>query len=185
MFEEVYIEAEERMDKVIAAFQRDLAALRAGRAAPALLDRIEVNYYDTMTPLKQIAGVTAPEPRLLVIQPWDKSSFQDIEKAILKSDLGLTPTNDGTVIRLSIPQLTEERRRELVKYVRKKAEESKVGIRNIRREANEEIKQLEKNGDLSEDDRRRCQDEVQELTDGKIKEIDIALEAKEKEMMEV
>ena len=185
MFEEIYSEAEERMNKVIAAFQRELAGIRAGRAAPALMDRIEVNYYDTLTPLKQLASIAAPEPRLLVIQPWDRSSIPEIEKAILKSDLGLTPTNDGTVIRLSIPQLTEERRRELVKLVRKKAEESKVGIRNIRRDANEEIKQLEKTGDLSEDERRRCQDEIQELTDEKIKEIDAVLELKENEIMEI
>ncbi|NLY38995.1 MAG: ribosome recycling factor [Firmicutes bacterium] len=185
MFEEIYSEAEERMNKVIAAFQRELAGIRAGRASPALMDRIEVNYYDTLTPLKQLASIAAPEPRLLVIQPWDRSSIPEIEKAILKSDLGLTPTNDGTVIRLSIPQLTEERRRELVKLVRKKAEESKVGIRNIRRDANEEIKQLEKTGDLSEDERRRCQDEIQELTDEKIKEIDAVLELKENEIMEI
>jgi ribosome recycling factor len=185
MFEETYLEAEERMDKVIAAFQKELAVLRAGRATPALLDRIEVNYYDTMTPLKQLAGITAPEPRLLVIQPWDKKSIQDIEKAILKSDLGLNPVNDGSVIRLSIPQLTEERRRELVKYVKKKAEECKVGVRNVRRDANESIRLLEKDGDLTEDERRRAQDEIQELTDEKIKEIDGILQAKEKEIMEV
>lgn len=185
MFEETYLEAEERMEKVIAAFQKDLSVLRAGRATPALLDRIEVNYYDTMTPLKQLAGITAPEPRLLVIQPWDKKSIQDIEKAILKSDLGLNPVNDGSVIRLSIPQLTEERRRDLVKYVRKKAEESKVGVRNVRRDANEAIKLLEKDGDLSEDERRHAQDEIQELTDEKIKEIDGILQVKEKEIMEV
>ncbi len=185
MIEEIYLDADERMDKVIAAFQRELATLRAGRATPSLLDRIEVNYYDTATPLQQLAGITAPEPRLLVIQPWDKSSLGDIEKAILKSDLALTPNSDGTVIRLSIPQLTEERRRELVKLVRKKAEESKVGIRNVRRDANESIKQLEKAGEASEDERRRAQDEIQELTDGKIKQVDGALEVKESEIMEV
>lgn len=185
MLEEIYLDAEERMDKVISSLQRELATLRAGRATPALLDRIEVNYYDTVTPLKQLAGISAPEPRLLVIQPWDKKSVPDIEKAILKSDLGLTPTSDGSLIRLSIPQLTEERRRELVKFVRKKAEESKVGVRNARRDANEEIKQLEKEGDISEDERRRAQDEIQELTDDKIKEIDGVLQVKEKEIMEV
>jgi ribosome recycling factor len=185
MLEETYLEAEERMDKVTAVFQKELATMRAGRATPALLDRIEVNYYDTPTPLKQLAGITAPEPRLLVIQPWDKKSIQDIEKAILKSDLGLTPVNDGAVIRLSIPQLTEERRRDLVKLVRKKAEDSKVGIRNVRRDANEAIKQLEKAGEISEDERRRAQDEIQELTDEKIKDIDDILQNKEKEIMEV
>ena len=185
MLEEIYLDTGERMEKVIAALQRELATLRAGRATPALLDRIEVDYYGTVTPLKQLAGISTPEPRLLVIQPWDKKSIADIEKAILKSDLGLTPTNDGSVIRLSIPQLTEERRRELVKFVRKKAEESKVGIRNLRRDANEAIKQLEKNGEISEDGRHRAQDEIQELTDTKIKEIDDVLQVKEKEIMEV
>jgi ribosome recycling factor len=185
MIEEIYLETEERMDKAISALQREFASVRAGRATPSLLDRIEVNYFDTMTPLKQLAGVSAPEPRLLVIQPWDKKSISDIEKAIMKSDLGLTPSNDGSLIRLAIPQLTEERRRELVKYVRKKAEESKVGIRNVRRDANEEIKKLEKESEISEDERRRSQDEIQELTDQKIKEIDLVLETKEKEIMEV
>jgi ribosome recycling factor len=185
MVEEIYIDTGERMDKVVAAFQRELATLRAGRATPTLLDRIEVNYYDTPTPLIQLAGITAPEPRLLVIQPWDKSSIGNIEKAILKSDLGLTPINDGNVIRLAVPQLTEERRRELVKHVRKKAEESRISIRNIRREANENLKQLEKAGDISEDEWRRSQDEIQDLTDEKIAEIDQLLQVKEKEILEV
>jgi len=138
-----------------------------------------------MTPLNQLAGVTAPESRLLVIQPWDKQALGDIEKAIMKSDLGLMPNNDGNVIRLSIPQLTEERRKELVKLVRKKAEESKVGIRNVRRDANDDIKQLEKSNDISEDERRRSQDKIQELTDKKILEIDAVMAVKEQEMMEV
>lgn len=185
MVEEIYIDTGDRMEKVVAAFQRELATLRAGRATPALLDRIEVNYYDTPTPLIQLAGVTAPEPRLLVIQPWDKSSAGDIERAILKSDLGLTPINDGNVIRLAIPQLTEERRHELVKQIRKKAEESRVSIRNIRRDANDALKGLEKEGDISEDEWRRSQDGVQELTDEQIAEIDRLLEAKEKEILEV
>lgn len=185
MLDDIYAEADERMNKVINAFQRELATLRAGRATPVLLDRIEVDYYGAITPLNQMAGITAPESRLLVIQPWDKQSLKDIEKAILKSDLGLTPTNDGNVIRLSIPQLTEERRKDLVKFVRKKAEESKVSIRNIRRDANESVKQLEKTSDISEDERRRAQDYTQEITDKKIVEIDEALDLKEKEMMEV
>ncbi len=185
MISEIYSSTGERMDKVIIAFQRELATLRAGRATPSLLDRIEVNYYDTMTPLNQLAGIAAPEPRLLVIQPWDKQSITEIEKAILKSDLGLTPSNDGQVIRLTIPQLTEERRKELVKFTRKKAEETKVGIRNVRREANEEIKGLEKDGLISEDERHRSQEQVQELTDGKVKEVDNILQIKEKEIMEL
>ncbi len=185
MLDIVYVETEEGMDKVIAAFQRELATLRAGRATPSLLDRIEVDYYGTATPLNQLAGVSAPEPRLLVIQPWDKQAIGEIEKAILKSDLGLTPSSDGSVIRLSIPQLTEERRKELVKFVRKKAEECKVSIRNIRRDSNDEVKQLEKSSDITEDDRRRGQDKIQEITDEKINEIDEIMERKEKEMLEV
>ncbi len=185
MLDIVYADAEERMEKVIAAFQRELATLRAGRATPALLDRIEVEYYGTATPLNQLAGVTAPEPRLLVIQPWDKQSLGDIEKAIMKSDLGLTPNNDGNVIRLAIPMLTEERRKELVKFVRKKAEEAKVSIRNIRRDSNDEIKKLEKSSDITEDERKIGLDQVQEITDKKIAEIDETLEVKEKEMLEV
>ncbi|MGM0651830.1 MAG: ribosome recycling factor [Bacillota bacterium] len=185
MLDDIYLETDEKMKKVIAAYQRELSTLRAGRASPSLLDRIEVEYYGTMTPLNQLAGVSAPETRLLVIQPWDKGAMSDIEKAILKSDLGLTPTNDGNVIRLAIPQLTEERRKELVKFVRKKSEDSKVSIRNIRRDANDSIKQLEKSGDISEDDSRRAQDDIQELTDEKINEIDKILEVKENEIMEV
>lgn len=185
MFDDIFLETDERMNKVITAFQRELSSLRAGRATTALLDRIEIEYYGVMTPLNQVAGISVPEPRLLVIQPWDKKSFGDIEKAIMKSDLGLMPTSDGSVIRLAIPQLTEERRKELVKVVRKKAEENKVIVRNVRRDANESIKQLEKSGELTEDDRRRAQDDIQELTDLKIKEVDRILEAKEKEIMEV
>lgn len=185
MLDLIYSDTEERMGKVINAFQRELATLRAGRATPALLDRIEVDYFGTLTPLNQLAGVSAPESRLLVIQPWDKQSIGDVEKAILKSDLGLTPTNDGNVIRLAIPQLTEERRKELVKVVRKKAEECKVSIRNIRRDANEEIKQLEKSSDITEDERRLAQDNIQEITDKKIVVIDEITATKEKEMMEV
>jgi len=185
MLDLIYSDTEERMGKVINAFQRELSTLRAGRATPALLDRIEVDYFGTLTPLNQLAGVSAPESRLLVIQPWDKQSIGDVEKAILKSDLGLTPTNDGNVIRLAIPQLTEERRKELVKVVRKKAEECKVSIRNIRRDANEEIKQLEKSSDITEDERRLAQDNIQEITDKKIVEIDEITATKEKEMMEV
>jgi ribosome recycling factor len=185
MLDLVYSETEERMQKVIGAYQRELAILRAGRATPSLLDRIEVEYYGTVTPLNQLAGISAPESRLLVIQPWDKQAIGDIEKAILKSDLGLTPSNDGALIRLSIPQLTEERRKELVKYLRKKAEESKVGIRNIRRDANDEVKQLEKSGDISEDEHRRSQEKIQEITNQKITEIDEITDLKEKEIMEV
>ncbi len=185
MLDLVYLDAEERMDKVISAFKRELATLRAGRATPSLLDRIEVEYYGTATPLNQLAGVTAPEPRLLVVQPWDKQAIGDIEKAIMKSDLGLTPNSDGSIIRLAIPQLTEERRKELVKFIRKKAEESKVNIRNVRRDANDEVKQLEKSGDITEDERRRGQDHIQEITDKKIAQVDEVMDTKEQELMEV
>ncbi len=185
MEEEVYLEAEEKMKKAVSAFQRELSTLRAGRASPALVDKIEVDYYGIPTPLNQIASISAPESRLLVIQPWDKNVISNIEKAILKSDLGLNPNNDGNVIRLSFPQLTEERRKELVKFVRKKAEEGKVAVRNIRREANDSLKSMEKKGDISEDDSRRFQDEIQKLTDKYIEEVDEVLQNKEKEILEV
>ena len=162
---EILKEGESRMQGVIAATKKSFAVIRTGRANPALLDRIVVSYYGTPTPLTQMAGISAPEPRLLVISPWDKNSIKDIERAILASDLGLTPTNDGSVIRLAIPPLTEERRRELVKLVRKDAEEHRVAVRNIRRDLNDSIKKLEKNGDISEDESRRVQGEIQELTD--------------------
>lgn len=185
MLDEIYADAEERMKKAVAAYQRELSSLRAGRATPSLLDRIEVDYYGISTPLNQLAGVTAPEPRLLVVQPWDKQSLPEVEKAIMKSDLGLTPSNDGNVIRLTIPELTEERRKDLVKFVKKKAEEGRVAIRNIRRDANDSIKQLEKESEISEDESKRAQNEIQELTDERIKEVEQVLEAKEKEVMEV
>ena len=144
MIKEYLAEAEERMNKSAEALKRELATLRAGRATPALLDKIQVDYYGAMTPLNQMANISAPESRMLLIQPWDKGAMKGIEKAILASDLGLTPTNDGTVIRIAIPQLTEERRKELVKIVRKKSEDAKVAVRNIRRDLNDEIKKLEK-----------------------------------------
>lgn len=176
--------AEERMEKAIQALKRDLATLRAGRATPALLDRIQVEYYGSLTPLNQLANINTPDSRTLMIQPWDKSSLSDIERAIMKSDLGLTPANDGMNIRLSIPPLTEERRVELVKMTKKYGEESKVAIRNIRRDANDDIKKLEKT-DISEDESRRHQDDIQKMTDKYIAEVDKVLAAKEKEIMEV
>jgi len=178
-------QAEERMDKAIAALKRDLASLRAGRASAALLDRVQVEYYGAMTPVNQLANVSTPDSRTLTIQPWDKSSMGAIEKAILKSDLGLTPANDGTIIRLVIPALTEERRGELVKLTRKSGEEAKVAIRNIRRDANDDVKKLEKTAGLSEDESRRHQDDIQKTTDKYIAEVDKVLAAKEKEIMEV
>ncbi|WP_046215391.1 ribosome recycling factor [Paenibacillus wulumuqiensis] len=176
--------AEDRMQKAIQALSRDLATLRAGRATPSILDRVQVEYYGSMTPLNQLANISTPDSRTLLIQPWDKSSLSDIERAIMKSDLGLTPANDGNIIRLSIPQLTEERRSELVKLTKKFGEESKVAIRNIRRDANDDIKKLEKT-DISEDESRGHQEDVQKLTDRFIKEVDNVLAAKEKEIMEV
>ncbi|MFB9329732.1 ribosome recycling factor [Paenibacillus aurantiacus] len=176
--------AEERMDKAIGALKRDLATLRAGRATPALLDRVQVEYYGAMTPVNQLANINTPDTRTLMIQPWDKSSVSAIEKAIMKSDLGLTPSNDGASIRLSIPALTEERRAELVKLTKKFGEEAKVAIRNIRRDANDDIKKLEK-GEISEDESRRHQEDIQKSTDKFTAEVDKVLAAKEKEIMEV
>ncbi|MDP4097509.1 ribosome recycling factor [Paenibacillus sp. P96] len=176
--------AEERMEKAIQALKRDLATLRAGRATPSLLDRVQVEYYGAMTPLNQLANINTPDSRTLMIQPWDKSSLADIERAIQKSDLGLTPSNDGTSIRLVVPALTEERRTELVKMTKKYGEEAKVAIRNIRRDANDDIKKLEKT-DISEDESRRHQDDIQKTTDKFIAEVDKVLAAKEKEIMEV
>ncbi|MNN24968.1 Ribosome-recycling factor [compost metagenome] len=176
--------AEERMDKAIQALKRDLATLRAGRANPSLLDRVQVEYYGAMTPVNQLANINTPDSRTLMIQPWDKSSLADIERAIQKSDLGLTPANDGISIRLSIPALTEERRVELVKMTKKFGEEAKVAIRNIRRDANDDIKKLEKS-DISEDESRRHQEDIQKSTDKFIAEVDKVLAAKEKEIMEV
>jgi ribosome recycling factor len=185
LLESLYSEMETKMKKTIEALKREFATLRAGRATPSLLDKVDVDYYGTKTPLKQLANISAPEPRLLVVQPWDKGAIADIEKAILKSDLGLTPNNDGNIIRISIPQLTEERRKELVKFVRKKTEEGRVAIRNQRRDANEQLKALEKGGKISEDDLRRAQEEVQKITDQNIKVLEEVLAEKEKEIMEV
>ncbi|MDF2815215.1 MAG: ribosome recycling factor [Paenibacillus sp.] len=176
--------AEERMDKAIGSLKKELSSLRAGRATPSLLDRVQVEYYGSMTPVNQLANINTPDSRTLLIQPWDKSSLSAIEKSILKSDLGLTPSNDGLTIRLSIPPLTEERRGDLVKMTKKYGEEAKVAIRNIRRDANDDIKKLEKNG-ISEDESRRHQDDVQKTTDKYIAEVDKVLVSKEKEIMEV
>jgi ribosome recycling factor len=176
--------AEERMEKAIGALRRDLATLRAGKASPALLDRVQVEYYGAQTPLNQLANINTPDSRTLMIQPWDKSSVSAIEKAILKSDLGLTPSNDGSAIRISVPPLTEERRADLVKQSKKFGEEAKVAIRNIRRDANDDIKKLEKS-EISEDESRRHQEDIQKSTDKYIAEVEKVLSSKEKEIMEV
>lgn len=177
--------AKERMSKAIQAYTRELASIRAGRASASLLDRIQVDYYGAPTPVNQLAGISVPEARLLVIQPYDKSILGEIEKAILKSDLGLNPANDGSIIRIAIPQLTEERRKELAKQVKKEAEEAKIAIRNIRRDGNEDLKKLEKNGEITEDDLRGYSDDIQKLTDDHIAKVDQITKDKEKEIMEV
>lgn len=176
---------EEKMDKTIEVLKRDLASIRTGRASTSLLDRVMVEYYGAPTPVKQVANVSAPEPRLITIVPWERKILGDIERAILKSDLGLNPNNDGTMIRLEIPQLTEDRRKELSKKVSKVAEDSKVVIRNIRRDANETIKKMEKKKEITEDESKEGQTNIQKLTDKKIKVIDEIKVKKEKEVMEV
>ncbi|MEG6585915.1 ribosome recycling factor [Dendrosporobacter sp. 1207_IL3150] len=173
------------MKKAIEALRRELASLRAGRATPALLDKITVDYYGSPTPVNQVANISVPEPRMITVQPWEKTMLSAIEKAILKSDLGLTPSSDGVVIRLSIPQLTQQRRTELVKVIHKKAEEARVAIRNIRRDANDAIKKLEKDKAISEDETKKAQEDMQKITDKFIKETDAVMTAKEKEIMEV
>lgn len=185
MIKEVVSDAEDKMKKAIEVLRKDYATLRAGRATPSLLDKILVDYYGTPTPVNQLANISVPDPRSLAIQPWDKSAIAALEKAILKSDLGLTPTNDGTVIRLTIPQLTQERRNEMVKVVKKKAEDARVAIRNIRRDANDHLKDLEKKHEVSEDDSKRGQDEIQKLTDKATKEVDQVMHHKEQEVLEV
>lgn len=185
MVKEIFTAQEERLRKSVDALKRDYGSLRAGRATPALLDRVTVDYYGAPTPINQVANVGVPEPRMITIQPWDKSMLSDIERAILKSDLGLNPNSDGAVIRLSIPQLTQERRVELVKTVHKKAEEAKVAVRNIRRDANEAIKKLEKDKAITEDESKKALEDMQKKIDGYIKEIDQVMAVKEKEIMEV
>lgn len=185
MYLDVHREAEEKMRKTVAVYKDELQGIRAGRANPALLDKITVDYYGTTTPLKQLSTITAPEPRLLVIQPWDVNLIPAIEKEILKSDLGLNPSNDGKLIRLPIPMLTEERRKELVKLVRKSSENAKVAIRNTRRESNDIIKKMEKDKELSEDERKMAEDEMQKITDKFIEEIDKLTNKKEEELLEL
>lgn len=185
MVNDILEDAQNRMKKTIEHLTGDFAALRAGRANPAMLDKIMVDYYGEPTPLNQLANINVPEARLLVVQPWDKSSIASIEKAIMKSDLGVNPTNDGNVIRIAIPQLTEERRKDLVKVVKKRAEEARVAIRNIRREANDLTKATEKEKVISEDEAKKALDEIQKITDNCIKDIDKILQVKEKDIMEV
>ena len=185
MIDEIFEDMKERMGKSVEALKRDYSRLRTGRASISLLDGILVSYYDTPTPLNQMASLAVPEPRLIVIQPWDKTAIEDIEKAILKSELGLTPMNDGKVIRIAIPSLTEERRKELVKVAKKMAEDNKVAVRNIRRDANEMLKDLKKEKEITEDDWFRSQAEVQKVTDQFISEVDELCTVKENEILEI
>ena len=182
---EIHKQLEEKMNGTIDALKFEFGTIRAGRANAQMLDKIRVDYYGTPTPINQIGAISVPEPRILMISPWDKSAMHEIEKAIANSDLGLNPSNDGEVIRLSVPALTEEIRKELAKKASKAADEFKVRIRNERRDANEKIKKMEKGGELTEDELKKAQDEVQKMTDKFIKEIDTLLSKKEKDIMEV
>ncbi len=185
MLKDLLHDMEDKARKSIEASKREIASIRTGRANPALLDRIYVEYYGNETPLNQVANISVPEPRLLAIQPWDKSMVSVIERAIAKSDLDLPTSSDGQVIRIAIPQLTEERRRDLVKMVGRKIEEGRVAIRNVRRDINDRLKQMQKNGDISEDDMHRAQEESQKITDKAIEDINEVEKNKEKEIMEV
>lgn len=183
--ENVKKDAEERMGKAIAALEREFAGLRTGRASTALVENIKVDYYGTPTPINQLGSVAVPDSRTITIQPWDRGSFGLVEKAIQKADLGLNPMNDGKLIRIAIPPLTEERRKDLVKVSRKYTEDSKVAIRNIRRDANDSLKKLEKDKTISEDDSKKAQDFIQKLTDSYVAKADKVAQAKEKEIMEI
>ena len=185
MIEELLADARERMDKSVGATRQEFSSVRTGRASPALLDRISVDYYGAQTPLKQLATISAPEARMLTVQPYDKSSIKSIEKAILESDVGLTPSNDGSLVRLIVPELTEERRKQLVKVVHGIAEEGRVAIRNIRRDVMHDLRELKSEGEVGSDDEHRAEGELQKLTDGKVGELDAVLRNKEAEILEV
>jgi ribosome recycling factor len=177
-------DAENRMAKSIEHLHHELTRIRTGRATPALLDVVKVDYYGSVMPVNQVSTITAPEPRLLVVQPWEKRMIGEIEKAILQSDLGLNPSNDGNVVRVPIPELSEERRRDLLKLVKKFCEDARIAIRNVRRDANDHLKKLEKDHDISEDESHRMQERVQEVTDEQVKKVDEMFEHKEKEILE-
>lgn len=185
MLKDIINTAEEKMNKTISVLKKELGSMKAGRANPAMLDRIEVEYYGSSTALSQLANVSAPEPRILLIQPYDKSSIKDIEKAILISNLGLNPSNDGSVIRLMIPELTEETRKNIVKSVKKAGEDGKVAVRAVRRDANDKIKALKKDNTITEDEAKKCEDDIQKKTDIYIKDIDKIIESKEKDLMSI
>lgn len=185
MLKEILKQSQDKMEKTISVLKKELGSMKAGKANPAMLDKISVEYYGTQTPINQLANVSSPEPRVLLIQPWDKNSIKDIERAILQSDLGLNPSNDGSVIRLLIPELTEETRKQIVKKVKKTGEESKIAIRSIRREGNDKIKRLKKENEITEDDATNAEDEIQKITDKHIKNIDEIVSNKEKEVMSI
>jgi ribosome recycling factor len=185
VIEDVVADAQRRMDKTIESTRSEFGSVRTGRASAGLLDRIQVSYYGTKTPLNQLAQISVPEPRLLSIQPYDKGAIKEIERAILESDLGLTPANDGQVIRLPVPQLTEQRRKDLVKVVGKLAEEGRIALRNVRRDAITQLKDLEKDGDVGSDDLHRAEDRMQKLTDEHVKMVDELYKHKETEILEV
>ena len=185
MIDLVYEEMEDKMEKTLATFNGELRKVRTGRASLSVLDGIQVDYYGTPTPLNQLASLSVPESRLIVIQPWDANALKDVEKAILQSNIGLTPNNDGKIIRLSVPPLTEERRKEIARQVRQMSEDYKVALRNVRRDANENLKQLKKDGDITEDEAFAAKDKVQEVTDKYINLIDSTYQEKEKEILEV
>ena len=183
--DDVLLDAEDRMDKSLDFLHEQFAGIRTGKASPALVENVQVSYYGASTRLRELAGIATPEPRLIVINPYDPTALPGIEKAILAANLGVTPVNDGRLIRIPIPELDEERRHELTKVARRMGEEARVSVRNVRREANDRIKALQKEGTITEDDRDQAQGEVQKLTDGHIEKIDAALKAKETEVMEV
>ncbi len=185
LIDELLVDARERMHKSVESTRHEFGSVRTGRASPALLDRIVVDYYGTATPLKQLATITVPEARLLAVQPYDKSSIKAIERSILESDIGLTPSNDGNLIRLSIPELTEERRRQLVKVVRHIAEEGRVAIRNVRRDVMHDLRELKEAGEAGSDDEHRAEVELQKVTDQRVSELDELLKVKEEEILEV
>jgi ribosome recycling factor len=185
MIDDELLDATDRMEKAAEALRRDLATIRTGRASPAIVEHLQVDYYGTPTPLNQLATISTPEARLIVIQPWDRGSIGAVEKAILKSDIGLNPSNDGTVIRLAIPQLTEERRREIAKQVRKRVEEARIEVRNIRRDCHDHIRRLEHDHEISQDDLHRAETDLQKLTDDQVKEIDKVGHEKEEEVLAV
>lgn len=180
-----YTNIEERMKKTISVYEENLSEIRAGRANPAILNKVTVDYYGTATPINQVAGISVPEARLIVIQPWDMSVLKEIERAILASDIGITPNNDGKVIRLNFPELNEERRKELVKDIRKMSEEAKVAVRSVRRDGIDEFKKMQKDSSITEDELKQAEDQIQKLTDKYVEQIDKITDSKEKEIMTV